>query len=139
MVLLYKGNYNYLYKIIIGGRKLKKYTLFLNIFAVFIILLTGCSSIKRIGTEEYYVQINTNGKEVIHEGSEGEKFKRFEYELKGFNEDGEEKKLKFDSEKNLRKEAFLRVHYSKEKGVKTWEEVKKEDIPKKAREKLEKK
>ncbi|HHQ2899419.1 TPA: YxeA family protein [Bacillus cereus] len=118
---------------------MKKYTLFLNIFSVFIILLTGCSSIKRIGTEKYYVQINMNGNEVIHEVDGGEKLKRFEYELKGFNEDGEEKKLKFDAEKNLRKEAFLRVHYSKEKGVKTWEEVKKEEIPKKAREKLEKK
>lgn len=126
-------------KLLLGGRKLKKYILFLNIFAVFIILLTGCSSIHRIGTEEYYVQINMNGNEVIHEVDGGEKFKRFEYELEGFNEDGEEKKLKFDAEGNLRKEAFLRVHYSKEKGVKAWEEVKKEEIPKKAREKLKKK
>ncbi|MED2777503.1 YxeA family protein [Bacillus thuringiensis] len=117
---------------------MKKYILFLNILVVFMIILTGCSSIKRVGIEEYYVQINMDGKEVLHKGSEGEKLKRFEYELKGFNEDGEEKKLKFDAEKNLRKEAFLRVFYSKEKGVKTWEEIKKEEIPKKAREKLEK-
>ncbi|MED2777022.1 YxeA family protein [Bacillus thuringiensis] len=117
---------------------MKKYIIFLNILVVFMIVLTGCSSIKRAGTEEYYVQINTNGKEVIHEGNGGEKFKRFEYELKGLNENGEEKELKFDAEKNLRKEAFLRVFYSKEKGVKTWEEVKKEEIPKKARERLEK-
>lgn len=38
--------------------------------------------------------------------------------------------------KNLRKEAFLRVYNSDKKGVTAWEEVKKDELPAKVKEKL---
>ncbi|MBJ8025558.1 YxeA family protein [Bacillus cereus] len=69
----------------------------------------------------------------------GETSKRFNYNLTGFDKDGKEKELEFNTQKNLRKEAFLRVYYSDkkdEKGVSGWEEVKKDELPAKVKEKL---
>ncbi|KLA31046.1 hypothetical protein B4077_3314 [Bacillus cereus] len=49
------------------------------------------------------------------------------------------KELEFNTQKNLRKEAFLRVYYSDKKveeDVLGWEEVKQDEIPVKVNEKL---
>ncbi|HDR4725172.1 YxeA family protein [Bacillus cereus group sp. Sample62] len=58
------------------------------------------------------------------------------YKITGFDKDGKEKELEFDAQKNLRKDAFLRVYYSDEKGVSSWEEVEKDELPAKVKEKL---
>lgn len=53
--------------------------------------------------------------------------RRFNYNLTGFDKDGKEKELEFNTQKNLRKEVFLRVYYSDKKveeDVSGWEEVK---------------
>ncbi|MGQ0421756.1 YxeA family protein, partial [Bacillus sp. HC-Mk] len=39
----------------------------------------------------------------------------YEYKLIGFDKDGKEKELEFTAQKNLRKEAFLRVYHSDKK------------------------
>ena len=44
--------------------------------------------------------------------------------------------MKFNGFKELRKEAFLRVYNSDKKGVTAWEEVKKDELPAKVKEKL---
>lgn len=49
------------------------------------------------------------------------------------------KELEFNTQKHLRKEAFLRVYYSDKKveeDVSGWEEVKQDEIPAKVKEKL---
>ncbi len=46
------------------------------------------------------------------------------------------KELEFTAQKNLRKDAFLRVYHSDKKGVSAWEEVKKDELPAKVKEKL---
>ncbi|GLV67202.1 hypothetical protein Bmyc01_58710 [Bacillus mycoides] len=49
------------------------------------------------------------------------------------------KELEFNTQKNLRQEAFLRVYYSDKKveeDVSGWEEVKQDEIPAKVKEKL---
>lgn len=69
----------------------------------------------------------------------GEISKRFNYNLIVFDKDGKEKELEFNTQKNLRKEAFLRVYYSDKKveeDVSGWEEVKQDEIPAKVKEKL---
>ncbi|AAP10123.1 hypothetical protein BC_3181 [Bacillus cereus ATCC 14579] len=45
--------------------------------------------------------------------------------------------MKFNGFKELRKEAFLRVFHSDKKGVTAWEEVKKDELPGKVKEKLD--
>ncbi|PES12942.1 hypothetical protein COE26_26980 [Bacillus cereus] len=52
--------------------------------------------------------------------------RRLNYKLTGFDKDGKEKELEFNTQKHLRKEVFLRVYYSDKKveeDVSGWEEV----------------
>lgn len=111
---------------------MKRYIALLSIFAVFASLLAGCN-LNRLGKDEYYVQIITDG---IEEADNGEPLNFFEYKLTGFDKNGKEKEIEFTAQKNLRKEAFLRVYYSDKKGVSSWEEVKKDELPSKVKEKL---
>ncbi|MCC0771515.1 YxeA family protein [Bacillus pacificus] len=114
---------------------MKRYIALFSILVVFASLLVGCD-LNRMGKDEYYVQITVDGKEYNGKSDNGEQYKHFEYKLKGFDKDGKEKELEFNAQKNLRKEAFLRVYNSDKKGVTAWEEVKKDELPAKVKEKL---
>lgn len=105
---------------------MKKYMVLFSLLVVFASLLVGCD-INRMGKEEYYVQITMDGKVMG---------KEYEYTLSGFDKEGKEKELEFMAQKNLRKEAFLRVYHSEKKGVTAWEEVQEDELPRKAKEKL---
>ncbi|MEK4216261.1 hypothetical protein A6279_23715 [Bacillus wiedmannii] len=115
---------------------MKKYMAFLSLLVVFASLLVGCD-INRMGKDEYYVQITMDGKEGVSKSMDGKVMgKEYEYTLSGFDKEGKEKELEFMAQKNLRKEAFLRVYHSEKKGVTAWEEVQEDELPKKAKEKL---
>ncbi|MCQ6531189.1 YxeA family protein [Bacillus mycoides] len=109
---------------------MKRYLMLFSCLLVFCMMAVGCN-IYRIGTEAYYVQITTNG-----EPEKGPQSTQYEYSLQGFNEKGEAKELKFSRDKEIKKGAFMKVFYNKDRGVKGLDEVKKEDIPEKAKEKL---
>ncbi|EFS02195.1 conserved hypothetical protein, partial [Listeria seeligeri FSL S4-171] len=49
---------------------------------------------------------------------------------------GEEEKMSFTANKNLRKDAYLKLYYKPIKGVTTFEEVSLDKIPSKAADKL---
>ncbi|MDA2480302.1 YxeA family protein [Bacillus cereus group sp. Bce025] len=116
---------------------MKRYIALFSILVVFASLLAGCN-LNRIGKDEYYVQITVDGKEYNGKASNGEKYTNYQYKLTGFDKDGKEKELEFDAQKNLRKDAFLRVYYSDKEGegVSSWQEVKKDELPAKVKEKL---
>ena len=114
---------------------MKRYIALFSILVVFASLLVGCD-LNRMGKDEYYVQITVDGKEYNGKSSNGEPYKDYQYKLTGFDKDGKEKELEFNAQKNLRKEAFLRVYHSDKKGVSAWEEVKKDELPAKVKEKL---
>ncbi|WP_142342097.1 YxeA family protein [Bacillus pseudomycoides] len=123
-------------------KELKKYIALFSIVVVFAILITNYDfsrglndNLNRLGQDKYYVQITTDGIEKTYDGNTS---KYFEYKLTGFDKDSKEKELKFNAQKNLRKEAFLRVYYSDKEGegVSAWEEVKKDELPAKVKEKL---
>ncbi|EJR49027.1 hypothetical protein IIM_03806 [Bacillus cereus VD107] len=114
---------------------MKRYIALFSILVVFASLLVGCD-INRLGKDEYYVQITVDGKEYHGKSDNGESYKDYQYKLTGFDKDGKEKELEFNAQKNLRKEAFLRVYYSDKKGVTAWEEVKKDELPAKVKGKL---
>ncbi|OQR53488.1 YxeA family protein [Bacillus sp. CDB3] len=107
---------------------MKRYITLFSLVLILSVTALGCQSIKRMGTHPYYVQITTDGQL---------KDKRFEYNLQGFDEEGKEKTMSFTAEKQLRKDAYLKLFYDGDKGVKTWEEVKNEDLPKKVKEKMQ--
>ncbi|PEV95829.1 hypothetical protein CN428_28500 [Bacillus cereus] len=115
---------------------MKKYMALLSLLVVFASLLVGCD-INRMGKDEYYVQITMDGKEGVSKSMDGKVMgKEYEYTLSGFDKEGKEKELEFMAQKNLRKEAFLRLYHSEKKGVTAWEEVQEDELPKKAKEKL---
>ncbi|PFM64906.1 hypothetical protein COJ48_08865 [Bacillus cereus] len=114
---------------------MKRYIALFSILVVFASLLVGCD-LNRMGKDEYYVQITVDGKEYNGKFDNGKSYKDYQYKLTGFDKDGKEKELEFNAQKNLRKEAFLRVYYSDKKGVTAWEEVKKDELPAKVKEKL---
>ncbi|MBS9806510.1 YxeA family protein [Bacillus toyonensis] len=115
---------------------MKKYMALFSLLVVFASLLVGCD-INRIGKDEYYVQITMDGKEGVSKSMDGKVMgKEYEYTLSGFDKEGKENELEFMAQKNLRKEAFLRVYHSEKKGVTAWEEVQEDELPKKAKEKL---
>lgn len=62
--------------------------------------------------------------------------KGYEYALSGFDKEGKESELEFTVQKNLHKEAFLRVYHSEKKGVTAWKEVQEDELPKKVKEKI---
>ncbi|MFK4469746.1 hypothetical protein COJ07_20895 [Bacillus cereus] len=115
---------------------MKKYMALFSLLVVFASLLVGCD-INRMGKDEYYVQITMDGKEGVSKSMDGKVMgKEYEYTLSGFDKEGKEKELEFMAQKNLRKEAFLRVYHSEKKGVTAWEEVQEDELPKKVKEKL---
>ncbi|MCY8008685.1 YxeA family protein [Bacillus haynesii] len=114
---------------------MKKHIAWISLMIIFAALLSGCN-LNRVGTDEYYVHITGNGKEDTSKFDDGEEYSVFKYVLAGFDEDGQEKTMEFTADKNLRIGAFLRLFYSENKGVKSWEEVEKDDIPEKAKDRL---
>ncbi|MBC2320895.1 YxeA family protein [Listeria booriae] len=90
----------------------------------------------RLGADTYYVKITQDPKITSERASDGSTFTEYHYNLPGYDEDGKEKDMEFFAQKNLRKDAYLEVFWKKDRGVTSYEEVKKADIPKKAAEKL---
>ena len=75
------------------------------------------------GGTAYYVQINKNGKEEEKITSDSSaKYKQYAYDIDSYQKDG--------------KEAYLKLKVNPTKGVISWEEVKKSEVPKAALEKL---
>jgi uncharacterized protein (TIGR01655 family) len=112
---------------------MKRSITLLSLLVIITTMLVGCN---RMGKDQYYVQITTNGTEKIAK-VDNEKFISYEYNLPGFDKDGNEKEMQFRADKNLRSEAFLRIYYSDKKGVTSWEEVKEDELPAKVKDKLD--
>lgn len=88
------------------------------------------------GGTSYYTQITLDGKKVQKTFDNGTKFDEWEYSQSAYDANGNEKKIDFSADHNLRKEAYLKLTYNDKKGVTSWEEVQQKDIPEKAQGKL---
>ncbi|UHA75955.1 YxeA family protein [Paenibacillus sp. 481] len=91
------------------------------------------------GATKMYVQITNNGdKQGADEDSS-----RYYYQLKAYDKDGTETPITFSAHKNLKQNAYLLVHvreYTDDRGnheVATYEEIQSEEIPQKAKEKMD--
>jgi len=110
--------------------------------AVVVIVLVGFVvfiqnvNLNRIGAEQYYVQINQDGKRMESKSDHGEKYVSYEYTLEGIDSKGKEKSLTFTANKELRKDAYLRV-YVKGNDVSSYQEVQVGELPEQAKQKLE--
>jgi uncharacterized protein (TIGR01655 family) len=107
----------------------------LSILVIMTTVLMGCN-LNRVFKDEYYVKITVDGEVETGKTSDGQDFTQYNYSLTGFDKEGNDKELKFMATKNLRKEAYLLVYYSDDKGVTSWQEVKEEEVSEKALKKL---
>ena len=112
-----------------------------KILAVSLVVVVGFVSYVGYGIyksrtgENYYLQLNSKPVCRITKYNEVE----CRYDEISYNKNGNKKKVEFYSlrERPLRKSAFLEVKVNDERGVVTYREVQKNEIPQKALEKIE--
>ncbi|MGY3777295.1 YxeA family protein [Isobaculum melis] len=109
------------------------------LIAIVVIVVGGYFTYKMLTEDDYYTKITIVGEKEIKTTDRGEKIVDYLYELPGFNKDGKEKKLSFYGNKEvpLREEAYLKLKVNGGKGVVSWEEVPKNEVPEKALKELE--
>ncbi|WP_285768769.1 YxeA family protein [Peribacillus sp. SI8-4] len=90
----------------------------------------------RMNADHYYVQITEDGTKHEQKVEDGSLMTSYSYRLDGTNAEGKTKPLEFTAQKNLRKDAYLKVYVKDEDKVSSYDEVKFEEIPKKAQDKL---
>lgn len=106
------------------------------LFSLFVAI--GVANKALLFDNDYYVLIQNNGKKVegLKTPEGGEVWNR-EYNLIAYNEEGEGKEVSFLGYKNLRKGAYLKLSVGS--GVNRYEEVKENEVPSKAKDKLTRK
>lgn len=89
---------------------------------------------KEYGGESYYTQITTDGEKSMVTIDSGEKVTTFSYTQTGYANDGSRtiQKMKEYRDRPLRKGAYLKLKVNPKKGVISWEEVSKKEVPSKA-------
>ncbi|AQR78727.1 YxeA family protein [Paenibacillus larvae] len=113
---------------------MRKYTAYIGIFLVVVVMLTGCD-FNRMFKDQAYTQIKGEGKL-------DNQHKQYEYTLPAYNEKGEEIQLTFSKfgEDQFKQGAYLRLYMKDKDGKKvvtSYDEVKKEELPDKVKEKLQ--
>ncbi|MGM1046644.1 MAG: YxeA family protein [Bacillota bacterium] len=119
---------------------MKKIIISVSVIAVLVIgflIFIQNVNINRIGADEYFVQIKGEGEKLDVKAANGQHFEDYKYTLQAINKEGQEKMMTFTAQKQLRQEAFLRLYVKEEKGVTSWQEVTKDELPEKAKEKFE--
>lgn len=81
----------------------------------------------------YYTQVDNSKVEKIDSTDD----MKYEYTLKSYNSDGNEKEMKFKTSRELREKAYLKLEV-RTFGVHSWEEVQEGELPQRAYEKLKK-
>ncbi|MEK4712394.1 YxeA family protein [Sporosarcina sp. FSL K6-1540] len=117
---------------------MKKVFAAIAIIVVIIGFLIALRSVgfNRLGAESYYVQITESSTKLEDQSPSGELYVRYEYTLPAFDKKGNEKEFTFTGDHELRKDAYLELFIKKGKGVTSYQEVKKEEIPAKAKDML---
>jgi uncharacterized protein (TIGR01655 family) len=87
--------------------------------------------------ETYYVFIREDGEIEKEKGMTQSLLGVYRYRMMGVQADGREKKLDFTANHNLRHGAYLKVLENRNRGVISWEEVQREDVPEEALYQLE--
>ena len=117
---------------------MKKLLIGLLVFIVVVLAGVKIADYVVMGGEEYYVQITTDGTKTVSKSDSGQETVNYRYILPGYTKEGKEKDLDFNGQltRPLRKGAYLKITWNKNKGVTSYEEVEKKDVPKTALEKL---
>ena len=124
-------------------KRISKFILVALFGAITVGAFAGCSDrLNEIGSDKYYVQITKDGDRQYEGKYNGKDVYDYYYkDIKAYNKNGDEIKVKFSAEKNLRKNAFLKVKVKDLKkdennDILSYEEVQRDDLPDKVKEKL---
>lgn len=104
--------------------------------------VTGCGNIKDIGSDKYYIKISVDGKKKLAFKDGDENVYRYDYrDIKAYDKNGNEIKIVFTADKNLRKDAFLEVRIRDAKSnelnaILSYKEIQESELPNLAKEKL---
>ena len=114
------------------------------VFITIIILLIPASLyelwyLPNYSGDAYYTYIGKSYKEIIEKDSSGNDYHEFDYKQAGYDKNGNEKLLKFDSAlgRPIKNDNFLEVTFNqKHQQVISWKKVPKESIPRSPLEKI---
>ena len=93
--------------------------------------------INRLGRDNLYVQISEHSEVEETQLDSGQIAKRYWYELPAFDEHGEMIMVEFSAAKELRIDAYVMLYVKNTNEVTSYNEVKWDEIPIEAQEKLE--
>jgi len=112
----------------------KKFLIGLLIFIVVAFLGVKIADYVIMSGEKYYVQITTDGTKIVSKENSGLETISYRYILPGYTKEGKKKQLDFEAQitRPLHKGAYLKITWNKKKGVTSYEEIEKKDIPKPA-------
>lgn len=105
----------------------------LSAIALIVIFITLCGLAYYFlvyQTKEYYVQIDNMKVESLTTTDN----MKYRYTLTAFDEAGKEKKVEFKTTRELREGAYLKLDVMAFRGVVSWNEVQKEELPDKVKE-----
>ena len=119
--------------------EMKKFLIVVGVlFALGVVSIFAITKLdfNRMNADNYYLQITEDG--IPHEEKldDGSVMTTYSYQLDATNADGKTIPLEFTAQKNLRKDAYLKMFVKKDNQVSSYNEVKLEDIPQKAQKQL---
>ncbi|MEZ2660623.1 YxeA family protein [Aneurinibacillus aneurinilyticus] len=114
----------------------RKTLLFIFMFILLFVMIAslyGCNNTflkpdDPAGKDIYYTRINNDDVKKNED-------ERHEYNLISYDKDGNEKKLKFTTARQLREHAYIKLYVATFRGVTNWQEVQLDDLPGKVQEK----
>ncbi|GIN93775.1 hypothetical protein J22TS1_48260 [Siminovitchia terrae] len=116
---------------------MKKALGILGVLFVGAIVIFATVDFNRFGKDKAYVQITDAASVKETKMDSGEIMKRYWYKLPAYKENGEMIEVEFSGAKELRKDAYLMLYIKDGNEVTSYDEVQLNDIPQKAKEKLE--
>lgn len=108
----------------------------LCLIALIIIFITLCGLAYYFlvyQTKEYYVQIDNTKVEYLTTTDN----MKYKYVLTALDETGKEKQVEFKTTRELKEKAYLQLDVMAFRGVVSWNEVQREELPDKVRERYE--
>lgn len=117
---------------------MKRYLSAVLLIFTFSVVLAGCAGkdlydnlYNNLNTSKCYVQVSDATE------NKGKSETTYEYNLTGYDKNGNTKEVKFSEGRKLKKDAYLCVKLKADGEVLSWEEVQKGDLPEKVKEKFE--
>ena len=109
---------------------------------IFIVLIVGSIiflmsfDFNRFGKSHAYIEVIEPTELIEDQLSSGEIMKRYSYTQSAIKEDGEEIKITFTANKELRQGAYLKMYLDKNGNVTSYDEISFENTPTEVQEKL---